>query len=292
MGIRGGFATHLGGCPSLAGLWGDAQRAERVGGWGERGLVLLGGFLELGGGSLVGGGWLRRVALCSSAVVEAGFGLLRAPLASSHHLAFPAVPALGKPRGEQQTGGRHLEWVPQHPMSYHRCCCQGFCFGSSLAGSPSPSFLPSKFGASPGCLRGFVPGEKQGLEPVPGDSGPGSCLARRGGGSPLVWGRMGPNFSVLRGRSWAGVGRQGAGGLTGPYTGPFVRGGIRSSHVGLWESEEPRGAAAAAGLPCLNLGCFGGFAPQNTPVPAPLRTGECNPVPSLQGHRSSQRSIL
>uniref|UniRef100_A0A8D0EU70 Adhesion G protein-coupled receptor B N-terminal domain-containing protein n=1 Tax=Strix occidentalis caurina TaxID=311401 RepID=A0A8D0EU70_STROC len=68
---------------------------------------------------------------------------------------------------------------------------------------------------------------------------------------------QGLSCSVLRGRLWAGVGRQGARVVTGPWTGPFVHGGVRVSRVGPRGSEGPQGAAAAARLPCLSLG----FAP-------------------------------
>lgn len=178
--------------------------------------MLLGGFLELGGGSLVGGGWLRRVALCSSAVVEAGVGLLRAP---------SPVGILSSSRLPGCTSSWETTWGAANRGE------------ASGMGAPAPHVLP------PVLLPGVLLWEQLGWQPLSilpsqqiwgfprvssrfcagGEAGAGACaggLGTRQLPGPAWWGfptRVGQDGAKLLRASRQVVGRSGQAGCRGSH---------------------------------------------------------------------------
>lgn len=134
-------------------------------------------------------------------------GLLRAPLASSHRLAFPAVPALGKPRGEQQTGGGIWNGCPSTPCPTTGAAARGFALGAAWPAAPLHPSFPANLGLPQGVSEALCWGRSRGWSLCrgtrdqaaawPGVMGvPHSCGAG--------WGQASPCFEARHGQEWAG----------------------------------------------------------------------------------------
>lgn len=154
------------------------------------------------------------------------------------------------------------------PVPHHQCCCQGFCLRSSSASGLSPSISLANLRCPQGVSECLCWGRS------------GSWRLRRGTwdwaaawpgvmGGPGSWGAAGSELlhasrSSAGGYDWAMYWP------VCPWWCPYILCGT----LGIGGTSE---------CCCPSLGCFGGFAPQNTQMPTPLCTGESGDTAACGG---------